>query len=200
MCRNLAPTNIMKIIELPTIARHSPVFECENCGRQSLICQLHRRANSRRLSCHCGKDSINLPQNASDWKVTRNIEHESTCDPVGRDGLGDFSLPNDERRHPLPATPGGEQPAVDSNPEASTEERVAGCLAAPCSLDSGDSINFPSVGFWDVRALDALRLANPEKDIPVRFILPDPDGGEARVVTDKIPAIRRPTASPTPHD
>lgn len=93
MCRNLAPTNIMKIIELPTIARNSPVFECENCGRQSLICQLHRRANSRRLSCHCGKDSINLPQNASDWKVTRNIEHESTCDPVGRDGLGDFSLP-----------------------------------------------------------------------------------------------------------
>jgi len=43
---------------------------------------------------------------------------------------------NDERRHPIPATPGGEQPAEGSNPEASTEERVAGCPAAPCSASS----------------------------------------------------------------
>jgi hypothetical protein len=46
------------------------------------------------------------------------------------------SSTNDERRHPLPATPGGEQPAENSNPEASTEERVAGCPDAPCSLSS----------------------------------------------------------------
>ena len=87
-------TQAMKVIELPTLARHSPVLECENCGRQSLICQLHRRANSRRLFCHCGKDSIILPQNASDWKITRNTEHESTGEPIGRDGLGDFSSTN----------------------------------------------------------------------------------------------------------
>lgn len=86
----------MKVIELPTLERNSPLFECENCGRQILICHLHRRANSNRLSCHCGKDSITLPQNASDWKITRNTEHESTCEPIGRDGLGDSFPPNDQ--------------------------------------------------------------------------------------------------------
>jgi hypothetical protein len=40
---------------------------------------------------------------------------------------------NDERRHPLPATPGGEQPAVNNGPEELTEERVAGCPDALCS-------------------------------------------------------------------
>jgi hypothetical protein len=35
-----------------------------------------------------------LPQNASDWKITRNTEHESTCEAIGRDGVGDFSPTN----------------------------------------------------------------------------------------------------------
>ena len=48
----------MKIIEPPTIARHSPLLRCENCGRESLLCQLHKREGSDRLTCHCGKDSI----------------------------------------------------------------------------------------------------------------------------------------------
>jgi hypothetical protein len=63
----------MKIIEPPTLARQSPLFGCEHCGKQSLPCQLYRRGNSERLTCHCGKDSINLPQNASEWKFMRNI-------------------------------------------------------------------------------------------------------------------------------
>lgn len=103
----------VKVLELPTLDRRSPLLECENCGRQSLICHLHRRGSSKRLSCHCGKDSIILPQNASDWKITRNIEHEATCEPIGRDGLGDFSLPNTPAEPP----PVGSGESSNTNPE-----------------------------------------------------------------------------------
>jgi len=48
----------MKIIEHPTLDRRSPVLKCENCGKEQLLCDLHRREGSDRLSCHCGKDSI----------------------------------------------------------------------------------------------------------------------------------------------
>ena len=48
----------MKIIEPPTLARHSPILLCETCGKESLLCNLHRKEGSDRLSCHCGKDSI----------------------------------------------------------------------------------------------------------------------------------------------
>ena len=88
----------MKIVELPTLERRSPLFECENCGRRAIIAYLNYNPRSNRLSCFCGKDSITIPQNASDWKITRNIEHESTCEPIGRDGPGDRSSkpPNTE--------------------------------------------------------------------------------------------------------
>lgn len=61
-------------------------------------------------------------------------------------------------------------------------------LAEAESLPS-EGLDLPHVGFWHVRTLDKRRLANPEDDIPVVFVLPHPDGGEARVVRDKIPAI-----------
>lgn len=81
----------MKIIEDETIARRSPIFECENCGRCSSISKMHRKADSNRLTCHCGKDST-IYLRPPLLNSTRNTEHESTCEPIGRDGQGDSLL------------------------------------------------------------------------------------------------------------
>jgi hypothetical protein len=114
---------------------------------------------------------------------------------------------NDERRHPLPATPGGEQPAVNNGPEASTEERVAGCPDAPCSAsdfleETIERIDIGVCGLWggpkpfrslvlsikgvdgvEITSLDAEKLA----DMCSRF-LADPLGqiGTLHVTTRKV--------------
>ena len=89
--RKLKSQSNMKIIEGETITRRSPIFECENCGRRSSISQMHRKADSNRLTCHCGKDST-IYLRPPLLNSTRTTERESPREPIGRDGVGDFLL------------------------------------------------------------------------------------------------------------
>ena len=45
---------------------------CENCGKKNLRCDLHRKEGSKRLSCHCGKDSITVEEAMGNHIVESN--------------------------------------------------------------------------------------------------------------------------------